>query len=73
VQTPQCFKSTELKQAFQSARHNDYADEASLYDDLNKPIYMNEGLHSNIKVTNPEDLVIAEILFLALNKAQHGR
>lgn len=72
VQTPQCFKTTELKQAFQSAKHNDYSDEASLYDDLQKPIYLNEGLHSNIKVTNPEDMVIAEILFMALNKAQSG-
>ncbi|MBT8194979.1 MAG: 2-C-methyl-D-erythritol 4-phosphate cytidylyltransferase [Bacteroidia bacterium] len=70
VQTPQCFKTTELKQAFQSAKHNDYTDEASLYDDLNKAVFLNEGSHTNIKVTNPEDMVIAEVLFMALNKAQ---
>lgn len=73
VQTPQCFNAAELKQAFQSAKQNDFSDEASLYDDLKKPIYLNEGSHSNIKVTNPEDMVIAEVLFMALNKAHGGR
>ena len=70
VQTPQCFKSSELKLAFQAAKHNDYIDEASLYDDLGKPVFLNEGHTNNIKVTNPEDIVIAEILYLALNKAK---
>ena len=70
VQTPQCFQTSELKLAFQSAGHKDYSDEASLYDDLGKPIFLNEGQTSNIKVTSPEDMVVAEILYLALNKAK---
>ena len=71
VQTPQCFQSSELKQAFNAARSSDYSDEASLYDDLGKAVYLNEGQRSNIKVTNPEDMVIAEVMHLAFQKAKN--
>lgn len=70
VQTPQCFKSSELKQAFQLAKHSDYSDEASLFDDLGKTVFLNEGQHSNIKITTPEDMVIAEVLYMVLNKSK---
>ena len=59
VQTPQCFKTSELLEAFQHSDYPSFTDEASLYEQTGKKIHLIEGEYSNIKITFPEDLLFA--------------
>lgn len=63
VQTPQAFCWNPLINAHKAAfnsRDFTYEDDASLLEALEIPIKMIEGKDTNIKVTTPEDLLIAE-------------
>ncbi|MFQ6083592.1 MAG: 2-C-methyl-D-erythritol 4-phosphate cytidylyltransferase [Candidatus Aminicenantia bacterium] len=62
VQTPQGFKYQILKEAFQKAYQERYygTDEASLVERTGVKVYTVEGNPKNIKITNPQDLKIAE-------------
>ena len=63
--TPQCFRYQILKQAYAGVDELDtaFTDESSLVERLGVPITLVEGSSRNIKITRPEDLVIAEALF----------
>jgi len=63
VQTPQAFKADLIKKAFEKARQDGiYAtDDSSLVERLGYPVYIVEGEEQNIKITSPEDLLIAEV------------
>jgi len=63
VQTPQAFKTDLIKKAFEKARQDGiYAtDDSSLVERLGYPVYIVEGEEQNIKITSPEDLLIAEV------------
>ncbi|MCF2950452.1 2-C-methyl-D-erythritol 4-phosphate cytidylyltransferase [Paraglaciecola aquimarina] len=70
--TPQFFNLTELKYALETAK-NDKAlitDEASAIEYIGKPVKLIEGQASNLKVTQPEDLLLAEF-YLTQNKNSH--
>lgn len=62
--TPQCFRYQILKQAYEEVDEHDaaFTDESSLVERLKVPIILVEGSSRNIKITRPEDLVIAEAL-----------
>ncbi|MDC2867179.1 MULTISPECIES: 2-C-methyl-D-erythritol 4-phosphate cytidylyltransferase [unclassified Bacillus (in: firmicutes)] len=62
VQTPQGFHVPILLEAHESAKQADFlgTDDASLIERLSKEVGVVEGSYYNIKVTTPEDLVIAE-------------
>lgn len=64
AQTPQAFRTDIIKKAFATAyRDNFYGtDEASLVERVGVPIALVRGSDWNIKITTPEDLVIAEAL-----------
>lgn len=62
VQTPQTFLVSEIKMAYAKADHNNFTDDASVLESTGKPIFLIEGSYSNIKITTPEDLLIAEAL-----------
>ena len=64
VQTPQITKVSWLKQAFTYAKEHNLAvtDDVSLIEHLDRPIKVVEGSYSNIKITTPEDLSLAETL-----------
>lgn len=68
VQTPQTFQSALLKQAYRQPYHPDFTDDASVVEQSGVAITLTEGVYSNIKITFPEDLLIAEML---LNKKSH--
>jgi len=59
VQTPQVFKSTELKKAFQKNDISQYTDEASVFENAGYYIHLEDGEESNIKITVPSDLIFA--------------
>jgi 2-C-methyl-D-erythritol 4-phosphate cytidylyltransferase len=61
AQTPQVFRYTLLMEAFKKAREEDYegTDEASLVEHLGWEVTIVPGSNRNIKITTPEDLLLA--------------
>lgn len=64
VQTPQGFRLNVLVEAHQQAEHDNFlgTDEASLVERLGAPVKIVESDYRNIKITTPEDILIAEAL-----------
>ena len=62
VQTPQCFKTSELLEAFKNPDFTSFTDEASLYEQTGRKIHLIEGEFSNIKLTFPEDILFASAI-----------
>ena len=62
--TPQCFRYELLREAYQRADVNDpsLTDESALVEQLGHRVSVVEGSARNIKITTPEDLVVAEAL-----------
>jgi 2-C-methyl-D-erythritol 4-phosphate cytidylyltransferase len=62
--TPQCFQYKILRRAYEQVDVSDpqLTDEASLVERLGLKIAIVEGSQRNIKITRPEDIVIAEAL-----------
>jgi len=65
VQTPQVFKKELILQAYSKFGKSEVTDDASLVEKLGARVKVVMGSYSNIKITTPEDLVIAEAI---LNK-----
>jgi 2-C-methyl-D-erythritol 4-phosphate cytidylyltransferase len=65
AQTPQTFQFPLLMKAYQKAHQDEIlgTDDAFLVERLGYPVTLVMGDHSNIKITTPEDLVLAEALF----------
>jgi 2-C-methyl-D-erythritol 4-phosphate cytidylyltransferase len=64
VQTPQAFRISLLKSAYEKAKSETYigTDDASLVERIPHPITIVEGDYDNIKLTTPEDLFFAEAI-----------
>ncbi len=64
VQTPQCFKYRVLSDCYSEASAEGYeaTDDTALAEHYGYPVKIVEGSYSNIKITTPEDIVIAEAL-----------
>lgn len=62
IQTPQIFEVSILKRAFQQEYQDFFTDDASVVELLGIDIHLVEGNYSNIKITTPEDMLIAEAL-----------
>ncbi|MEL6255296.1 MAG: 2-C-methyl-D-erythritol 4-phosphate cytidylyltransferase [Bacteroidota bacterium] len=60
VQTPQTFSLPEILQAFAQRPHNNFTDDASLFDDFGGSVTICEGSYDNIKITTPEDIALGE-------------
>ncbi|GGG44671.1 2-C-methyl-D-erythritol 4-phosphate cytidylyltransferase [Hymenobacter glacieicola] len=61
VQTPQCFEIGLLRRAYQLPELSTFTDDASVVEDLH-PIHLVEGDYRNLKITTPEDLLVAEAI-----------
>ena len=64
VQTPQVFRREWIIEAYQRAREEGFTgtDDASLVERCGRRVHLVEGSPENIKVTSPEDLVMAEAI-----------
>jgi 2-C-methyl-D-erythritol 4-phosphate cytidylyltransferase len=62
VQTPQTFLSSVLLPAYETEYRLEYTDEATVVEAAGHPIHLVEGQVHNIKITTPQDLLIAEYL-----------
>jgi len=62
AQTPQAFRFALIRDAHEQALRDGFrgTDDASLVERLGWPVAMIEGSYRNIKITTPEDLVLAE-------------
>ncbi len=60
MQTPQTFKSSIIKPAFEQLYKETFTDEATVVEAFGTPIFLVDGNYNNIKVTRPVDLAIAE-------------
>ena len=63
VQTPQVFKSAELKKAYLQEFNESFTDDASVYESDGENVALVDGNRENIKITQPLDLKIAETLY----------
>ena len=62
VQTPQTFKASLLRKAYEQPYNEKFTDDASVVEQYGIEIQLTEGDHQNIKITFPEDIAIAELL-----------
>lgn len=69
VQTPQCFQTSVLKKAFDSADRTDYSDDATVVEEYGQKIAMVDGNIENIKITTPTDLELAQLIVARQSKS----
>ena len=62
VQTPQVFRATIIAEAYSRAR-GEVTDDASLVEQTGGRVKLYAGSYGNIKVTTPDDLALAEVLW----------
>ena len=72
IQTPQVFDAALLRGALQAAvtSGEEMTDDCSAVERLGKEVYIAEGDYENIKITTPEDLVLAEELLRRREEAE---
>ena len=62
AQTPQIFRSEDLKAAYTQGYDTRFTDDASVASAYGIPLSFLEGERYNLKITTPEDLVLAEAI-----------
>lgn len=62
IQTPQIIKPELLRKGFELVNREglEVTDDVSIVEHLKHPVYITEGSYTNIKVTTPDDLLLAE-------------
>lgn len=64
AQTPQTFRYEMILKAYEKAREDNFkgTDDASLVERMNQPVKIVRGSYDNIKITTPQDLILAEAI-----------
>lgn len=62
IQTPQVFSAELLKKAYLLDYKPEFTDDATVLESIGEKINLVEGNRENIKITNPEDLLISKAL-----------
>lgn len=62
VQTPQIFAAPILRAAYDTEFRSEFTDDASVVEHLGEKISLCEGDYLNIKITTPNDIVLAEAI-----------
>lgn len=62
IQTPQCFRYSKLKTAYQQQFKEQFTDDASVVEAAGFKVVLTEGNQENIKITTPFDLKVASLL-----------
>lgn len=65
VQTPQIFRSWLLREAYDRPYSREFTDDASVVEAAGYPVSLARGERANLKLTTPEDFIIAEALLAA--------
>ncbi len=69
VQTPQIFAAPILRAAYDTEFRAEFTDDASVVEYSGEKVALCEGEYTNIKITTPDDMVIAE----AIIKTENGK
>lgn len=67
IQTPQCFSSTLLLEAFNQNYKSEFTDDASVLEAHGVKVTITAGNVENIKITTPKDLILAEAIIDAID------
>jgi 2-C-methyl-D-erythritol 4-phosphate cytidylyltransferase len=67
IQTPQVFNARLIKNAYLQEYSPDFTDDATVLEKTGEKINMIEGNRENIKITNPEDLIISVALLQSIS------
>ncbi|MFH0759237.1 MAG: 2-C-methyl-D-erythritol 4-phosphate cytidylyltransferase [Bacteroidota bacterium] len=62
VQTPQAFRSEQIREAYNQACDPFFTDDASVYESLFGQVTLVEGNNENIKITTPADFRMASLI-----------
>ncbi|HEY6162490.1 MAG TPA: 2-C-methyl-D-erythritol 4-phosphate cytidylyltransferase [Bacteroidia bacterium] len=62
IQTPQCFTTEILRKAYLKEYKFSFTDDATVVESIGEKIHLIDGSSDNIKITTPQDLVVAEAL-----------
>ncbi len=62
IQTPQVFLLNKLKDAYVQEFEEGFTDDATVWEKAGNKVYLTDGQVDNIKITGPEDLIIAEAI-----------
>lgn len=62
IQTPQVFRTELIKKAYRQEYSKEFTDDATVLEKMGEKINLIEGNRENIKITNPEDLIISSAL-----------
>lgn len=60
IQTPQTFQLDLIKGAYSTPFQSSFTDDASVFENYGHSIHLIDGDYRNIKITTPEDLLVAE-------------
>ena len=67
IQTPQVFNAALIKNAYLQDYSPDFTDDATVLEKVGAKINLIEGNRENIKITNPEDLLISAALLQSIS------
>jgi len=70
VQTPQTFNTNIILPAFEQDYQTIFTDEATVVEAYGERVHLIDGARDNVKITTPEDMLIAEVLMKARNYVQ---
>ena len=74
TQTPQIFSLELYKKAVRQAQQEklDFTDDCQLVEHIGQKVWLSEGDYQNIKITTPEDMVLAEAIARQQDRQQDG-
>jgi 2-C-methyl-D-erythritol 4-phosphate cytidylyltransferase len=74
IQTPQAFQARLLREAYYKAMEDGFmgTDDASLVERLGVKIHILPGSYTNIKITTPEDLILANLFLKMRAQTRQG-
>lgn len=74
IQTPQIFDAALYKNAMAQAKHNgrSYTDDCQLVEHMGHSVFISEGSYENIKITTPEDVILAHAILAWREGADFG-
>jgi len=68
VQTPQIFSAPILRAAYDTEFRSEFTDDASVVEHSGERVSLCDGEYSNIKITTPNDIVLAEAIIANLDE-----
>jgi len=71
IQTPQVFRRELIVRAYRKFGRTEVTDDAMLVEKLGKPVSVVMGSYNNIKITTPEDLVLARAIAATLRTSDN--